>query len=165
MFVTYDDNVKIGRFTISNQTSETANPVVAAQNRKGDYPFMELKASKRFSVDSTNLPTDPTKIEVDDSFSTINHFSTITLYLDEIEIMVDSFLMMEIIDIKHEVTKTIEVYDAKRDDKIAISIPDLNEIRRKVDLIEQDREIYINYLNIEPIKITMSVNWNFNPKE
>lgn len=46
--------------------------------------------------------------------------------------MVDSFLMMEIIDIKHEVTKTLEVY-AKKEDKIAIAIPDINDIRRKVD--------------------------------
>jgi hypothetical protein len=62
MFVTYDDNVNVGFMKISNQTEETSNPVVAAQNRRGDFPFMELKASKRFSVDSTDLPADPTQI-------------------------------------------------------------------------------------------------------
>lgn len=48
--VTYEDVVVIGKFKISNQMEDTSNPVVAAQNRRGDFPCFEGKASKRFSV-------------------------------------------------------------------------------------------------------------------
>ena len=61
--VTYDDVVIVGKAKISNQTEDTSNPVVAAQNRRGDFPCFELKASKRFTVeDGKKLPEDPSQI-------------------------------------------------------------------------------------------------------
>jgi hypothetical protein len=101
-FVTFDDFVQVGKFKVSNHIEDTANPVVLAQNRRVDYPCFEFKASKRFSVDNKDLPSDPTQIEVDDSFGTINHFTTMTLFLDELEIVMDSFLVMTILDVKRE---------------------------------------------------------------
>ncbi|MBS1889842.1 MAG: hypothetical protein JST59_00985 [Actinobacteria bacterium] len=100
--MTYDDVVVLGRLKISNQIEGTSNPVVAAQNRRGDFPCFEFKASKRFSVENPNLPEDPSQIEVDDSFSTISHYTTLTLFLDEMEIIMDSNLVMTILELKRE---------------------------------------------------------------
>lgn len=159
--VTYDDVVIVGKAKISNQTEDTSNPVVAAQNRRGDFPCFELKASKRFTVeDGKKLPEDPSQIEVDDSLSTISHYTTLTFFLDEMEIIMDSQLVMIILDMKRDIERNLKVYDARRDEPIAVDILDINAVRYELIVNESSKEVYINYLNIEPIKITMSVSWS-----
>lgn len=80
--------------------------------------------------------------------------------------MIDAGLALRILEIIQEIQKTWQMYDLKSGKPIAIEIPDINEIRRKVYEMESNRrEIYINYLNIEPIKIIASITWNFNSEE
>jgi len=101
--VTYDDVVVVGKSKMSNQTEDTSNPVVASQNRRGNFPCFEFKASKRFTVEGGGLPEDPAKIEVDESLSTISHYTTLTLFLDELEIIMDSQLVRNILQLKRDV--------------------------------------------------------------
>ena len=97
---------------------------------------------------------------MDDSLSTISHYTTLTFFLDEMEIIMDSQLVMIILDMKRDIERNLKVYDARRDEPIAVDILDINAVRYELIVNESSKEVYINYLNIEPIKITMSVSWS-----
>jgi len=46
-----------------------------------------------------------------------------------------------------------------------VDILDINTVRLSLIKNEGSKEVYINYFNIEPIKITMSVNWSEDIEE
>lgn len=74
--------------------------------------------------------------------------------------VMDSQLVMVILELKREIERNMKVYESRKEEAIAVDILDINTVRNELRLNEGSAEVYINYLNIEPIKITMSVSWS-----
>jgi hypothetical protein len=131
----------IKKMKVNNQLLDAVNPVILSQIKKSKYPFLEFKKQKQ------NL-TEESKAEDE---AQIDHYKTNVFFLDEAELMVEASLLPKLLNLKKYVDQINHNY----------RIEDHNHIKLSADKTKQHKrkQIYINFLEIKPIKMTLSVNF------
>ena len=81
------------------------------------------------------------------------------IFLDETEIIIDNANYNEMIKVASEVNQMIEIYSIHDDDK---KIEKDIDIRLSPEYLKHahEKELYINELSIEPIKVVLSAKWS-----
>jgi hypothetical protein len=84
----------------------------------------------------------------------IDHYKSIVFFLDEAELMVEASLFPKLMDLKKYIDQIQDNYRLEQPSKVKLS-----SVEHEGKLSEQRKQFYINLLEIKPIKMTVSVNF------
>ena len=89
-----------------------------------------------------------------DSTDQIDHYKSQMFFLDEAELMVEASLLPKLLDLKKFIDQINENYHIELAENVKLSTVD-----QPKKIQEKRKQFYINILEIKPIKMTISINF------